>query len=343
MITLNGERREFPEALTVADLLRKLGLRPDHVAVEVNRELVTRSRHAETTVAPGDVLEVVTLVGGGAPATVVEGASEPLTIGTHTIQSRLLVGTGKYATLELMRDCLEASGAEVVTVAVRRERLLDREGRNLLDFLDPRRYTILPNTAGCFNADDALRTARLGRELLEGLGNPGADWVKLEVLADPRTLLPDPPATLEATRVLVKEGFQVLCYTSDDPVMARRLKEAGATSVMPAGSPIGSGQGVLNPNNIRIILEDLKGDDPTYPVIIDAGVGTASDVTQAMELGCDGVLLNTGIAGARDPLRMAHAMRLALEAGLLAAGAGRIPRKLYATASSPTAGLIAKE
>ena len=172
------------------------------------------------------------------------------------------------------------------------------------------------------------------------MGNPGADWVKLEVLADPRTLLPDPLATLEATSVLVAEGFQVLCYTSDDPVMARRLKDAGATSVMPAGSPIGSGQGVLNANNIRIILEDLKRDDPDYPVIIDAGVGTASDVTIAMELGCDGVLLNTGIAGAADPLRMAHAMRLAVESGWLAARAGRIPRKLYATASSPTEGLI---
>ena len=290
----------------------------------------------------GDVLEVVTLVGGGGPATdnATDLGAGPLTIGTHTIQSRLLVGTGKYTTLELMRECLEASGAEVVTVAVRRERLFDREGRSLLDFLDPARYTILPNTAGCFNAQDALRTARLGRELLEGLGNAGADWVKLEVLADPRTLLPDPLATLEATEVLVKEGFQVLCYTSDDPVMARRLKQAGATSVMPAGSPIGSGQGVLNPNNIRIILEDLKGDDPAYPVIIDAGVGTASDVALAMELGCDGVLLNTGIAGARDPLRMAHAMRLAIEAGYLAAGAGRIARKLYATASRPTSGLI---
>jgi thiazole synthase len=344
IITINGERREVPEALTVAGLLRFLEARPGQVAVEVNKELVSRTRHAETPIAAGDVLEVVTLVGGGAPEPAVAGAAAgtvpPLRIGSHTIRSRLLVGTGKYATLELMRDCLDASGAEVVTVAVRRERLFDRQGRSLLDFLDPDRYTILPNTAGCFNAEDALRTARLGRELLEGLGNPGADWVKLEVLADPRTLLPDPPATLEATRVLIEEGFQVLCYTSDDPVMARRLKQAGATSVMPAGSPIGSGQGVLNPNNIRIILEDLKGDDPDYPVIIDAGVGTASDVTLALELGCDGVLLNTGIAGARDPLRMAHAMRLAIEAGYLAAGAGRIPRKLYATASSPTAGLI---
>jgi thiazole synthase len=341
-ITINGERHEVPEALSVAALLRHLGVKPEHVAVEINRSLVTRARHAETAIAAGDRLEVVTLVGGGAPAPPTVREIEPLTIGTHSFRSRLLVGTGKYTTLELMRDCLDASGAEVVTVAVRRERLFDREGRSLLDFLDPDRYTILPNTAGCFNAEEALRTARLGRELLEGLGNPGADWVKLEVLADPRTLLPDPLATLEATEVLVKEGFQVLCYTSDDPVMARRLKQAGATSVMPAGSPIGSGQGVLNPNNIRIILEDLKGDDPSYPVIIDAGVGTASDVTLAMELGCDGVLLNTGIAGAREPLLMAHAMRLALEAGHLAAGAGRIPRKLYATASSPTEGVIAK-
>ncbi len=322
--------------------MRQLEVKPEHVAVEVNRSLVSRRRHAETALADGDVLEVVTLVGGGSATAPRSGSGPeaPLTIGSHTIKSRLLVGTGKYATLELMRDCLAASGAEVVTVAVRRERLIDREGRSLLDFLDPKRYTILPNTAGCFSAEDALRHARLGRELLEGLDNPGADWVKLEVLADPRTLLPDPLATLEATKVLVKEGFQVLCYTSDDPVMARRLKDAGATSVMPAGSPIGSGQGVLNPNNIRIILEDLKANDPTYPVIVDAGVGTASDVTLAMELGCDGVLLNTGIAGAADPLRMAHAMRLAIEAGRLAASAGRIPKKLYATASSPTSGLI---
>jgi thiazole synthase len=338
-ITLNGEQKDLPGPLSVADLVRHLGLKAEHVAVELNKDLVTRSRHAQTMVAEGDVLEVVTLVGGGSGSA---QPSAPLKIGTHSFQSRLFVGTGKYTTLDLMRDCLEASGAEVVTVAVRRERLFDKEGRNLLDYLDPRRYTILPNTAGCFSAEDALRTARLGRELLEGLGNRGASWVKLEVLADTRTLLPDPLATLEATEVLVKEGFEVLCYTSDDPVMARRLKAAGAASVMPAGSPIGSGQGVLNPNNIRIILEDLKADDASYPVIVDAGVGTASDVTIAMELGCDGVLLNTGIAGAADPLRMAHAMRLAVESGWLASGAGRIARKLYATASSPTQGAIAR-
>jgi thiazole synthase len=337
-ITLNGERRDVPEPLTVAQLLRLLELKPEHVAVERNRDLVPRADHAEATINPDDILEVVTLVGGGAPDPT---EAPPLVIGNHRFQSRLLVGTGKYTTLELMRDCLVASGCEIVTVAVRRERLFDREGRNLLDFLDPSRYTILPNTAGCFTAEDALRTARLGRELLSGLGNPGADWVKLEVLADTRTLLPDPVATLQATEILVAEGFHVLCYTSDDPIMARRLKAAGAASVMPAGSPIGSGQGVLNPNNIRIILEDLKADDPTYPVIVDAGVGTASDVAIAMELGCDGVLLNTGIAGARDPLRMAHAMRLAIEAGRLASGAGRIAKKLYATASSPTEGSIA--
>ena len=265
----------------------------------------------------------------------------PLVLGTHTFQSRLIVGTGKYRTYELMQECLSASGAEVITVAVRRERLIDSEGRSLLDFIDLNRYTILPNTAGCFSAEDAIRVARLGREILEGLENPGADWVKLEVLGDKKTLLPDPVATLEATEVLVRDGFQVLCYTTDDPITARRLKQAGATSVMPAGSPIGSGQGVLNPNNIRICLEYLKEDDPEYPVIVDAGVGTASDVSVAMELGCDGVLLNTGIAGAQDALTMAHAMRHACLAGHQAFLAGRIPKKLYATASSPESGTIA--
>ena len=336
-ITLNGEARDFEGSPTVAELVAWLDLQPARVAVELNRELIPRALHGGTTLRQGDVLEVVTLVGGGAPAA---PDLPPLSIGGHRFRSRLLVGTGKYASLELMRDCLDASGTEVVTVAVRRERLQDQAGRKLLDFIDPKRYTILPNTAGCFSADEALRTARLGREILLGMENPGADWVKLEVLADSRTLLPDPVATLEATRVLVAEGFQVLCYTSDDPIMARRLQAEGAASVMPAGSPIGSGQGVLNPNNIRIILEDLKSRDPSYPVIIDAGVGTASDVAIAMELGCDGVLLNTGIASARDPLRMAVAMRLAVEAGWLAAGAGRIPKKLYATASSPTEGVL---
>jgi thiazole synthase len=269
-----------------------------------------------------------------------ETSLDELQLGTHTFTSRLIVGTGKYADYAVMGESLARSGTECITVAVRRERLIDAAGNNLLDFIDTGRYTLLPNTAGCFTADDAVRVARLGREILLGLENPGADWVKLEVLADKRTLLPDPVATLEATERLVADGFQVLCYSTDDPVIARRLKEAGATSVMPAGSPIGSGQGVLNPNNIRICLEYLKENDADYPVIVDAGVGTASDVTIAMELGVDGVLLNTGIAHAKDPLRMADAMRHATEAGRLAYLAGRIPKRLYATASSPEEGVI---
>lgn len=267
--------------------------------------------------------------------------NESLRIGSHVFSSRLLVGTGKYADYDLMRDSLDASGSECITVAVRRERLIDAQGKNLLDFIDTKRYTILPNTAGCFTAEDAIRVARLGREILSQMENPGANWVKLEVLGDKKTLLPDPLATLQATEKLVAEGFEVLVYTSDDAVMARRLKAAGAASVMPAASPIGSGQGVLNANAIRICMEYLKDGDPEYPVIVDAGVGTASDVAIAMELGVDGVLLNTGIAHARDPLRMAHAMRLACESGRLAYLAGRIPKKLYATASSPTEGTIA--
>lgn len=265
---------------------------------------------------------------------------DPLKLGPHLLSSRLIVGTGKYSTFDLMRAALDLSGTDCITVAVRRERLYDSGGRNILDFIDLDRYTLLPNTAGCFTAEDALRTARLGREILLGLENPGADWVKLEVLGDSRTLLPDPAATLEATEQLVAEGFHVLCYTNDDPVMAKRLKAAGATAVMPAGSPIGSGQGILNANNIRICLEYLKEGDPDYPVIIDAGVGTASDVTIAMELGADGVLLNTGIAHAQDPLAMARAMKAAIEAGRLAYCAGRIPKRLYATASSPQEGVI---
>src|SRR5262245_10702554 len=338
-LTVNGEARTLPAPLTVAELLDRLGYDRRRVAVEVNQDLVPAAYHAGHPLRPGDRVEIVTLVGGGAP----DGppADTPLAVGTFRFTSRLITGTGKYTSYELMRECLEASGCQVTTVAIRRERLLDRQGRNILDFLDLGRYTVLPNTAGCFSAEDAVRHARLARELLGNLGNPGADWVKLECLGDPKTLLPDPLDTLRATEQLVQEGFQVLVYTSDDPILARRLKAAGAASVMPAGSPIGSGQGVLNPNNIRIILEYLKDGDPDYPVIVDAGVGTASDGTVAIELGCDGVLLNTGIAHARDPLRMAHAMRHACEAGRLAYLAGRIPRKLYAQASSPLEGRIA--
>jgi len=265
---------------------------------------------------------------------------ESLRIGKFEIRNRLFVGTGKYATYEIMQQALAASGCQVVTVAVRRERLIDKQGRSLLDFLDLNKYIILPNTAGCFSADDAVRVALLGRDLLEKQQNPGANWVKVEVLGDKKTLLPDPVGSLAATRELVKEGFTVLVYTSDDPISARRLKEAGAASVMPAGSPIGSGQGVLNPLNISLCLETLKEGDAAYPVIVDAGVGTASDVTIAMELGADGVLLNTGVAHAKDPLKMAAAMQQALEAGRLSYLAGRIPKKRYATASSPFEGII---
>lgn len=245
-----------------------------------------------------------------------------LKVGKYEFTSRLFVGTGKYPSIKIMAEALEASGTELVTVAVRRVKI--NESESLLDYIDTKKYTILPNTAGCFSADEAIRVARLARET--GM----SDMVKLEVLSDEKTLLPDPIETLKATTVLVKEGFTVLVYTSDDPVIARKLEDAGATCVMPAGSPIGSGQGVLNKNNIRIILESAK-----VPIIVDAGVGTASDVAIAMELGCEGVLLNTGIAHAKDPVRMAIAMKLACESGRLAYLSGRIPKRLYARASSP--------
>ena len=279
----------------------------------------------------------MSIAGGGAE---VSAGADRWAIGGRQLASRLIVGTGRYDSLDQMRRSLDASGADCVTVAVRRERLYDRSGQNILDFLDLDRYTLLPNTAGCYTATDAVRAARLGREILRALENPGADWVKLEVLGDSRTLLPDPTETLRACERLVEDGFSVLCYTSDCPVTAVKLKAIGAASVMPAGSPIGSGQGLLNVNQLRIILEYLKDDDPDYPVIVDAGVGTASDVSQAFELGADGVLLNTAIAHARDPVRMARAMKYAALAGRDAFLAGRIPKRLYGTASSPEEGVI---
>ncbi len=247
-----------------------------------------------------------------------------LKLGKYKFKSRLFVGTGKYQTLDIMKEALDASGAEVVTVAIRRANIGGKSGESLFDHIDKEKYTILPNTAGCYSADETVRTAMLAREM--GI----SDMIKLEVLGDEKTLLPDPVETLKATEILVKEGFTVLVYTSDDPIVAKKLEDAGATSVMPAGAPIGSGQGILNQNNIRIILESLS-----VPVIVDAGVGTASDVSIAMELGCEGVLLNTGIAIAKDPVKMARAMKLACEAGRLAYLSGRMPKKLYAKASSP--------
>jgi thiazole synthase len=338
-LTINGEVHSVSEPCTIADLLQQLGYDSRKVAVEVNRDVVPARLHAEHRLQRNDAIEIVTLVGGGSGESETSADAE-LVVGGFRFRSRLFTGTGKFSTYDLMRDALYASGCEVTTVAIRRERLVDKDGRNILDYLDLSKLTILPNTAGCFSAEDAIRHARLARELLTNLNNPGKDWVKLECLADTRTLLPDPIDTLSATETLVAEGFTVLVYSSDDPVLAKRLKAAGAASVMPAGSPIGSGQGILNPNNIRICLEYLKDGDPDYPVIVDAGVGTASDVAVAMELGCDGVLLNTAIAHARDPIRMAWAMRYATEAGRLAYLAGRIPRKLYASASSPMEGRI---
>ena len=255
--------------------------------------------------------------------------SAGLRIGSRTLTSRLIVGTGKYATLPLMREAIEASGAAMVTVAVRRLNLNAPKEDSLLEYLDRSRVTLLPNTAACYTAEEAIRTARLGREL--GL----SELVKLEVIGDERTLLPDTEALLDATRVLAREGFQVMPYTNDDPIMAKKLQDAGAVCVMPLAAPIGSGQGILNPLNIRLLMEAVS-----IPVIVDAGVGTASDAAVAMELGADGVLMNTAIACAQNPVLMARAMRLAVEAGRLAYEAGRIPRKPYASASSPTAGLV---
>src|SRR5512136_110707 len=255
--------------------------------------------------------------------------ADKLIIAGREFNSRLMVGTGKYASMEQMVQAIEASGAEIITVAVRRVNISDRSKESLLDHIDTRKYTLLPNTAGCYTADDAVRTCRLAREA--GM----SDFVKLEVLGDEKTLFPDNEELLKAAKILVAEGFTVLPYTSDDVIMCRKLEDIGCAAVMPLGAPIGSGLGIRNPYNIRIILDTVK-----VPVIVDAGVGTASDAAIAMELGCDGVLMNTGIAGAQDPVAMAEAMNLAVRAGRLAYLAGRIPKKLYATASSPIEGTI---
>lgn len=256
-------------------------------------------------------------------------ANDKLVLAGREYNSRLLIGTGKYKDFEETKKAVEVSGAEIVTVAVRRVNITDNKEENLLDYVDPGKYTILPNTAGCFTADDAIRTCHLAREA------GGWDMVKLEVLGDTKTLFPDIPATIEAAKVLVKEGFVVMAYTSDDPITAKKLEDIGCAAVMPLGAPIGSGLGIRNPYNIKIILEDAR-----VPILVDAGVGIASDAAIAMELGCDGVLMNTGIAAAKDPILMASAMKKAVEAGREAYLAGRMPMKLYATASSPIEGII---
>jgi thiazole synthase len=328
-VTINGEDRSLEGVLSVRELLGTLGLDSAKIAVERNLEIVPRSRYAEIILADGDRLEIVQFIGGGNAPTDAPAVDKPFVIAGKTYKSRLIIGTGKYKTYAENAAALEASGAEIVTVAVRRVNLTDPGAPRLVDFIDPNKVTYLPNTAGCFTGEDAVRTLRLAREA------GGWTLVKLEVLGDRKTLYPDMIETLRATDLLVKEGFQVMVYCSDDPLMAKRLEDAGAVAIMPLAAPIGSGLGVQNPVNIRMIIEDAR-----VPVIVDAGVGTASDAAVAMELGCDAVLMNTAIAEAKSPILMARAMRHAIEAGRLAYLAGRMPKKRYADPSSPLAGLI---
>jgi thiazole synthase len=330
-LTVNGEARRIAPGANIAELVSQLGLDPNKVAVERNGVVVPRSTLAAASLTEGDVLEIVHFVGGGdhvAPAEQA-GNADTWTVAGHTFRSRLIVGTGKYKDFAQNAAALEASGAEIVTVAVRRVNVSDRNAPMLTDFIDPKKTTYLPNTAGCFTADDAIRTLRLAREA------GGWDLVKLEVLGEARTLYPDMRETLKATEVLAKEGFSPMVYCVDDPIAAKQLEEAGAVAVMPLGAPIGSGLGIQNRVTIRLIVEGAS-----VPVLVDAGVGTASDAAVAMELGCDGVLMNTAIAEAKDPIRMARAMRLAVEAGRDAYLAGRMATRKYADPSSPLAGLI---
>jgi thiazole synthase len=324
-IRLNGEPQELPSPINVIQLLELFDLPKERVAVERNRALVPKAAWENVTITQGDELEVVTFVGGGSGS-----ASDDFVIAGKKFKSRLLVGTGKYPSHQVMREAHQRSGTDMVTVAVRRIDLKAAKGESLLDYIDRSKISILPNTAACYTVDDAVRTARLGREA--GL----SEWVKLEVIGDESTLFPDTAGLIEATRILVKEGFIVLPYTNDDLVAARRLIDAGASAIMPLGAPIGSGMGIQNIAAMRILREKIT----EVPLIVDAGVGTASDASLAMELGADGVLMNTAIAGAADPGAMAEAMNLAVRAGRLAFRAGRIQRRLYASASSPLDGLI---
>lgn len=329
-LTINGEDRTFDCPLTVEKLLGEIGVDSRKVAVERNLEIVPKSQYRRLSLGDGDRLEIVHFIGGGLPddaATVRE--EDTFEVAGRRFRSRLIVGTGKYKDFAETRDAIVASGAEIVTVAVRRVNVTDPGQPMLMDYVDPGKYTYLPNTAGCYTAEDALRTLRLAREA------GGWDLVKLEVLGDQKTLYPQMIETLAATEVLIKEGFQVMVYCSDDPIMAKRLEDLGCVAIMPLAAPIGSGLGVQNAINIRLIVEQAS-----VPVLVDAGVGTASDASVAMELGCDGVLMNSAIAEAKDPVMMARAMKLAVEAGRLAYLAGRMGKKLYADPSSPLAGLI---
>ena len=328
-VTINGETRALDTQKSVDGLLREIGLDPAKVAVERNLEIVPKSAYADVQVADGDRLEIVHFIGGGAPDGTSSDSDDPLVVAGRSFKSRLIIGTGKYADYDINRLACEAAEVDMVTVAVRRVNLTDKDQPMLIDYIDPNIYTYLPNTAGCFTTDDAVRTLRLAREA------GGWNLVKLEILGEARTLYPMMPETIEATAKLTEEGFQVMAYCSDDPILCKRVEEAGAVAVTPLGAPIGSGLGIQNPVNIRLIIEQTE-----VPVIVDAGVGIASDAAIAMELGCDGVLMNTAIAEAKDPIKMARAMKHAVEAGRLAYLAGRMPRKMYADPSSPLAGLI---
>jgi thiazole synthase len=324
-LTVNGAPRRIADGSTIADLVTTLELNPQKVAVERNGEIAPRSSLAAIMLGEGDVLEIVHFVGGGEGDLPEDGWS----VAGRTFRSRLIVGTGKYRDYAQNAAAVAASGAEIVTVAVRRVNISDPKAPMLTDFIDPKKITYLPNTAGCFTADDAIRTLRLAREA------GGWDLVKLEVLGEARTLYPDMRETLKATEVLAREGFLPMVYCVDDPIATKQLEEAGAVAVMPLGAPIGSGLGIQNRVTIRLIVEGAK-----VPVLVDAGVGTASDAAVAMELGVDGVLMNTAIAEAKDPIRMARAMRLAVEAGREAYLSGRMAMRKYADPSSPLAGLI---
>jgi thiazole synthase len=329
-ITLNGEARQLRGPVSVAAMLAGLGLDPAKIAVERNLAIVPRGAYDAVTVEEGDAFEIVHFIGGGGSAPAAAAREDrPLVIAGRTFRSRLIIGTGKYKSYADNARALEASGAEMVTVAVRRVNLTDKSQPMLVDFIDPRKYAYLPNTAGCFTGEEAVRTLRLAREA------GGWTLVKLEVLGEKKLLYPDMLETLRATEMLTKEGFQVMVYCSDDPLMAKRLEDVGAAAIMPLAAPIGSGMGMQSVVNIRMIIEDAH-----VPVVVDAGIGAASDAAVAMELGCDAVLTNTAIAHAQDPVKMAAAMKLAVEAGRLSWLAGRMPKKAYADPSSPLTGLI---
>ncbi|MEQ1486800.1 sulfur carrier protein ThiS [Methyloglobulus sp.] len=323
IVYVNGESHEVTDNNKVADIVENMGLTGKRIAVELNKEILPFDQYQNCVLHNGDHLEIVHAIGGG--------QSDTFTIAGTAYHSRLLVGTGKYKDMEETRLAIQASGAEIVTVAIRRTNIGQNPGEpNLLDVIPPDKYTILPNTAGCYTAEEAVRTCRLARELLGG-----HKLVKLEVLADQKTLFPDVAQTYIAAELLVKDGFDVMVYTNDDPIAAKRLEDIGCVAVMPLAAPIGSGLGIRNPYNILTIVENAN-----VPILVDAGVGTASDAAIAMELGCAGVLMNTAIAEAKNPILMASAMRKGIEAGREAFLAGRMPRKRFASASSPIDGLF---